>query len=64
MESYIEKTSVLVSIAIYYNIFASVKDEEASQELLDSKIPIVDIRTSAEWKESGLLKGIYCYYAL
>lgn len=28
-----------------------------SQELLDSKIPIVDVRTEPEWKETGLLKG-------
>ena len=28
-----------------------------TKELLDSKIPIVDIRTPAEWKETGLLKG-------
>jgi rhodanese-related sulfurtransferase len=38
-------------------LFASVKDEEASQALLDSKIPIVDIRTPGEWKETGLLQG-------
>lgn len=38
-------------------LFASVKDEEASQVLLDSKIPIVDIRTPSEWKETGLLQG-------
>ncbi len=38
-------------------LFATVKNEEASQALLDSKIPIVDIRTPAEWKETGLLKG-------
>lgn len=38
-------------------LFASVKDEEASQALLNSKIPIVDIRTPSEWKETGLLQG-------
>ncbi len=38
-------------------LFATVQDEEASQVLIDSKIPIVDIRTPAEWKESGLLQG-------
>lgn len=38
-------------------LFASVKDEEASQALIDSKIPIVDIRTPSEWKETGLLQG-------
>lgn len=38
-------------------LFATVQDEEASQVLIDSKIPIIDIRTPAEWKESGLLQG-------
>ncbi|MDD5401250.1 MAG: rhodanese-like domain-containing protein [Sulfurimonas sp.] len=38
-------------------LFASVKDEEASQALIDSKMPIVDIRTPSEWKETGLLQG-------
>jgi rhodanese-related sulfurtransferase len=39
------------------SLFASIKNEEASMELLRLNIPIVDIRTSAEWKETGLLKG-------
>ncbi|MDD5372042.1 MAG: rhodanese-like domain-containing protein [Sulfurimonas sp.] len=38
-------------------LFAAVKDEEASQALIDSKMPIVDIRTPSEWKETGLLQG-------
>lgn len=28
-----------------------------SQEILDSKIPIVDVRTEPEWQETGLLEG-------
>lgn len=28
-----------------------------SQKILDSGIPIVDVRTAPEWKETGLLKG-------
>lgn len=51
------KKLLFLFLLLSTTIFASVKDEEASQELLDSKIPIVDIRTPAEWKESGLLKG-------
>jgi rhodanese-related sulfurtransferase len=38
-------------------LFATVQDQEASQALIDSKIPIVDIRTPTEWKDSGLLQG-------
>ncbi len=27
------------------------------QQLLDTKIKIIDIRTPSEWKETGLVKG-------
>jgi rhodanese-related sulfurtransferase len=46
--------SVLILSA---SLFASIKNQEASYELLDSNIPIVDIRTPGEWRETGLLKG-------
>ena len=39
------------------SLFAEYKSQYMTQELLDSKIPIVDIRTPPEWKETGLLKG-------
>jgi rhodanese-related sulfurtransferase len=39
------------------SLFAAITNEEASQNLINSKIPIVDIRTPSEWKETGLLKG-------
>lgn len=49
---------ILLSILILSaSLLANVTNEEASQQLIDSKIPIVDIRTPGEWKESGLLKG-------
>lgn len=38
------------------SVFATITNEEASQKLIDSNIPIVDIRTPEEWKETGLLK--------
>lgn len=51
------KKTVLSLLLLSSWLFATIKNEEASQALLDSKIPIVDIRTPAEWKETGLLKG-------
>lgn len=49
---------ILLSVLILSaSLLASVTNEEASQQMIDSKIPIVDIRTPGEWKESGLLKG-------
>lgn len=37
--------------------FAEVVNTYASQEILDSKIKIIDIRTPGEWRETGLLAG-------
>ncbi len=37
-------------------LFASITNEEASMNLINSDIPIVDIRTPSEWRETGLLK--------
>ena len=36
---------------------AEVIDQPPSRELLEKRIPIVDIRTPEEWNETGLLKG-------
>lgn len=38
-------------------LFADVKNEYITQEILDSNLPIVDVRTPGEWRETGLLKG-------
>lgn len=39
------------------SLFAQYRSEYITKELLQSGIPIVDIRTPPEWKETGLLKG-------
>jgi len=36
---------------------AEIIIEPISQELLSKKVPLVDIRTEGEWKESGIVKG-------
>ena len=46
-------TLLLLSSAL----FADLKNEFITQELLNSKTPIVDIRTPDEWRETGLLKN-------
>lgn len=38
-------------------LFSQVINQPADQKLLAAPIPIVDIRTAGEWKETGLLKG-------
>ncbi len=39
------------------SLLAEITHKYISQQLIDSKIPIVDIRTTAEWKETGIVKG-------
>ncbi len=46
-------TLLLLSSAL----FADLKNEFITPELLNSKTPIVDIRTPGEWRETGLLKN-------
>lgn len=51
------KKFFLTIFILSVSLFASIKNQEATYELLSSNIPIVDIRTPGEWKETGLLKG-------
>ncbi|WP_345977062.1 rhodanese-like domain-containing protein [Sulfurimonas sp. HSL3-7] len=36
---------------------AEIIIEPISQELLAKKVPLIDIRTEGEWKETGIIKG-------
>ncbi|MDA3908987.1 MAG: rhodanese-like domain-containing protein [Sulfurimonas sp.] len=38
-------------------LLASMTNEYPSQKILDSKIPIVDIRTPGEWEETGIVEN-------
>ena len=49
------KKIFLALILLSASLMAELTNEYISQALLDKKIPIVDIRTVAEWRESGLL---------
>lgn len=48
---------ILILLLMVSSLFGELKNEYLSQKILDSKIPIVDIRTVGEWKETGILKG-------
>ncbi|MCW8895295.1 MAG: rhodanese-like domain-containing protein [Sulfurimonas sp.] len=50
------KKIIVLFFILTISVFATIINEEASQKLIDSDIPIVDIRTPGEWKETGLLK--------
>ena len=51
------KKILLAFMLLATTLFAEVTNKFPSQELIDSKVPIVDIRTVGEWRETGLLKG-------
>ncbi|WP_345987373.1 rhodanese-like domain-containing protein [Sulfurimonas sp. HSL1-2] len=52
-----KKLIVLWFIVVASLLHAEVINEPASKALLAKQIPVVDIRTPGEWKETGLLKG-------
>lgn len=51
------KRFFLAVALLLLTVQAEVINEPVSKDLLKESIPIVDIRTPGEWKETGLLKG-------
>ena len=52
------KKIIILLALLSVSLFAELKNAYITQEILDSKLPIVDIRTPPEWKETGLLKNV------
>ena len=51
------KKIILLLTLLSVSLFAELKNQYMTKELLNSKTPIVDIRTPGEWRETGVLKG-------
>ena len=51
------KKIVFLAALLFGSLHAEVINEPADKALLAQHIPIVDIRTPGEWKETGVLKG-------
>lgn len=51
------KKLIFIVLLFVTTLYATLVNEYASQKLLDSKMPIVDIRTPPEWIETGLIQG-------
>ncbi len=51
------KKIIISILALSVSLFAELKNEYTTLKLINSKTPIVDIRTPAEWYETGLVKG-------
>ena len=50
------KKIILTLLILSASLMAELKNEYLTKKFLDSNIPIVDIRTVGEWKETGILK--------
>ena len=51
-------TKILFTLLILAtSLFAELKQEWASESFLNKNIKIIDIRTPAEWRETGIVKG-------
>ncbi len=50
------KKTILLLLLLTVSLFADLKNEFITKTFLQSKTPIVDIRTAPEWRETGLLK--------
>ena len=51
------KKLLILAALLFATLHAEVINEPAGKELLAQNIPVVDIRTPGEWKETGILKG-------
>ena len=49
------KKIVLLLVLFSMSLFAELTNQNISQKLIDSKVPIVDIRTTDEWRSEGIL---------
>ena len=49
----------LIALMLFLSplLHAEYKLQPFSKELIEKKVPMVDIRTIGEWKETGLVKG-------
>ena len=56
MEKILKKI-ILALLILGATLFAKVTNEHITKEFLQKNIPIIDIRTPGEWRETGLLKG-------
>jgi rhodanese-related sulfurtransferase len=47
---------LLLLLILTASLFGELYNEYPSQKILDSKIPIIDIRTPGEWVETGIVE--------
>ena len=51
------KKITLLLLLLAASLFGELKNAYLTEAMLNSSLPIVDVRTTGEWRETGLLKG-------
>ena len=51
------KKIIFTLLLLSASLFAQLTNQYLTKEFLNKHIPIVDVRTPGEWKETGILKG-------
>ncbi len=53
------KKFLLLFLVLPLVLIAEVQNIAATSAFFDKKIPVIDIRTPGEWKETGIVKGAH-----
>ena len=56
MENKLKKI-ILTLLLLSVSLFAELTNQYMTKDFLNKGVPIVDVRTPGEWRETGLLKG-------
>lgn len=51
------KKIIFALLLLSASLFAQLSNQYLTKEFLNKHIPIVDVRTPGEWRETGILKG-------
>ena len=51
------KKTIMTLLLLSVSLFAELTSQYITKDFLNKNIPIVDVRTPGEWRETGLLKG-------
>jgi len=51
------KKIIFTLLLLSVSLFAELTNQYITKNFINTNIPIVDVRTPGEWKETGLLKG-------
>lgn len=57
------KKILVISILFFVNLSHAAEvshiDNKTLQNLIEQEVPVIDVRTTSEWQETGVIKGSY-----